>query len=150
MSSPAHSGDEVVALQAAKKRGVRLGRTGAEILAPKYRADARDRAKQLEPIIRDGLFDAAHGDRADQSEGENASRWRLAPADSEDGGAATRRVRESFSPLLKFLQICGRGKPGGKKSITHRFLDARGPRVSRQCHHCRPTRSLREGLMVGR
>jgi DNA invertase Pin-like site-specific DNA recombinase len=42
-----------VALQAAKQRGVRLGRTGAEILAPKYHAEAVDRAKQLEPVIRE-------------------------------------------------------------------------------------------------
>jgi DNA invertase Pin-like site-specific DNA recombinase len=42
-----------IALQAAKQRGVRLGRTGAEILAPKYRAEALDRAKQLEPVIRE-------------------------------------------------------------------------------------------------
>jgi len=41
------------ALEAAKQRGVRLGRTGAEILAPKYRAEALDRAKQLEPVIRE-------------------------------------------------------------------------------------------------
>ena len=40
-----------VALQAAKQRGVRLGRTGAQILAPKYRAEALERAKQLEPVI---------------------------------------------------------------------------------------------------
>ena len=39
------------ALQAAKQRGVRLGRTGAQILAPKYRAEVLDRAKQLEPVI---------------------------------------------------------------------------------------------------
>ena len=39
------------ALQAAKRRGVRLGRTGAQILAPKYRAEALERAKQLEPVI---------------------------------------------------------------------------------------------------
>ena len=42
-----------VALQAAKQRGVRLGRTGAEVLAPKYRAEALDRAKQLAPIMRE-------------------------------------------------------------------------------------------------
>jgi DNA invertase Pin-like site-specific DNA recombinase len=42
-----------VALQAAKQRGVRLGRTGAETLAPKYRAEALDRAKQLEPVMRE-------------------------------------------------------------------------------------------------
>jgi DNA invertase Pin-like site-specific DNA recombinase len=41
------------ALQAAKQRGVRLGRTGAEILAPKYHAEALDRAKQLEPGLRE-------------------------------------------------------------------------------------------------
>jgi DNA invertase Pin-like site-specific DNA recombinase len=34
-----------VALQAAKQRGVRLGRTGAEILAPKYQAEALDRVE---------------------------------------------------------------------------------------------------------
>jgi hypothetical protein len=41
------------ALAAAKQRGVRLGRTGAEILAPKYRAEAMARAEQLAPLIRD-------------------------------------------------------------------------------------------------
>jgi DNA invertase Pin-like site-specific DNA recombinase len=39
------------ALKAAKARGVRLGRHGAEVLAPKYRDEARQRAEQLEPII---------------------------------------------------------------------------------------------------
>ena len=39
------------ALKAAKARGVRLGRHGAEVLAPKYREEARQRAKQLEPVI---------------------------------------------------------------------------------------------------
>jgi DNA invertase Pin-like site-specific DNA recombinase len=41
------------ALKAAKARGVRLGRHGAEVLAPRYRADAHQRAKELEPIIRE-------------------------------------------------------------------------------------------------
>jgi DNA invertase Pin-like site-specific DNA recombinase len=39
------------ALKAAKARGVKLGRHGAEVLAPKYRAEALNRAIQLEPII---------------------------------------------------------------------------------------------------
>ena len=39
------------ALAAAKKRGVRLGRHGAEVLAPKYRDEARQRAMELEPVI---------------------------------------------------------------------------------------------------
>jgi DNA invertase Pin-like site-specific DNA recombinase len=39
------------ALAAAKKRGVKLGRHGAEVLAPKYREEARQRAKALKPII---------------------------------------------------------------------------------------------------
>ena len=30
---------------------MKLGRHGAEVLAPKYREEARQRAKQLEPII---------------------------------------------------------------------------------------------------
>ena len=41
------------AVKAAKARGVRLGRHDAEVLAPKYQAEARQRAKELEPIIRD-------------------------------------------------------------------------------------------------
>ena len=41
------------ALKAAKARGVRLGRHGAEVLAPKYHDEAIKRAKQLAPIIRE-------------------------------------------------------------------------------------------------
>jgi DNA invertase Pin-like site-specific DNA recombinase len=39
------------ALKAAKARGVRLGRHGAEVLAPQYRKEARQRAEQLHPVI---------------------------------------------------------------------------------------------------
>jgi len=39
------------ALKAAKLRGVKLGRHGAEVLAPKFREEARQRAKQLQPVI---------------------------------------------------------------------------------------------------
>lgn len=39
------------ALAAAKARGVKLGRHGAEVLAPKYQEEARQRAEQLRPII---------------------------------------------------------------------------------------------------
>lgn len=41
------------ALKAAKARGVTLGRHGAEVLAPKYQEEARQRAKELEPVIRE-------------------------------------------------------------------------------------------------
>src|SRR6478752_2857857 len=41
------------ALKAAKARGVRLGRHGAEVLAPKFHEEAVQRAKELEPIIRE-------------------------------------------------------------------------------------------------
>jgi hypothetical protein len=48
------------ALAAAKTKGVTkdgrplvLGRTGIEILAPKYRAEAKARAEQIAPVIRD-------------------------------------------------------------------------------------------------
>jgi hypothetical protein len=40
-------------VDAAKQRGVRLGSYGAETLAPKYRAEAKVRAKQLAPVIRE-------------------------------------------------------------------------------------------------
>jgi DNA invertase Pin-like site-specific DNA recombinase len=39
------------ALQAAKARGVRLGRNGAERLAPSYRAAAGERARELQPVL---------------------------------------------------------------------------------------------------
>ena len=39
------------ALQAAKARGVRLGRNGAERLAPEYQAAALTRAQQLAPVL---------------------------------------------------------------------------------------------------
>jgi DNA invertase Pin-like site-specific DNA recombinase len=39
------------ALKAAKARGVRLGRHGAEVLAPKFKEEAHQRAMELEPII---------------------------------------------------------------------------------------------------
>lgn len=39
------------ALRAAKLRGVRLGRNGADRLAPEYRAEAIERARQLAPIL---------------------------------------------------------------------------------------------------
>jgi DNA invertase Pin-like site-specific DNA recombinase len=39
------------ALKAAKARGIRLGRHGAEVLAPKYRKEAYQRAQDLEPVI---------------------------------------------------------------------------------------------------
>jgi DNA invertase Pin-like site-specific DNA recombinase len=41
------------ALKAAKARGVKLGRYGAEFLAPKYHEEAVRRAKELEPLIRE-------------------------------------------------------------------------------------------------
>ena len=39
------------ALQAAKARGIRLGRNGADRLAPTYRAEAMERARQLAPLL---------------------------------------------------------------------------------------------------
>ena len=39
------------ALAAAKARGIRLGRNGADRLAPAYRAEAIERARQLAPVV---------------------------------------------------------------------------------------------------
>jgi DNA invertase Pin-like site-specific DNA recombinase len=39
------------ALQAAKARGIRLGRNAADRLAPAYRAAAMERARQLTPLL---------------------------------------------------------------------------------------------------
>jgi DNA invertase Pin-like site-specific DNA recombinase len=43
------------ALKAAKARGVKLGRHDAEVLASQYRDEACQRAKELEPVIREML-----------------------------------------------------------------------------------------------
>jgi len=40
-------------LKAAKARGVKLGRYGAEVLAPKYQEEAVRRARELEPLPRE-------------------------------------------------------------------------------------------------
>jgi DNA invertase Pin-like site-specific DNA recombinase len=39
------------ALRAAKARGIRLGRNGADLLAPTYHAEAIERARQLAPLL---------------------------------------------------------------------------------------------------
>jgi len=39
------------ALKAAKARGVKLGRHGAEVLAPKFKEEALQRAMELEPLL---------------------------------------------------------------------------------------------------
>ncbi len=41
------------ALAAARARGVRLGVTGADILAPRWKAEAKARAGELAPVVRD-------------------------------------------------------------------------------------------------
>jgi DNA invertase Pin-like site-specific DNA recombinase len=43
------------ALQAAKARGVKLGRQGAETLAPKYQQEALQWAAALKPVLREML-----------------------------------------------------------------------------------------------
>jgi DNA invertase Pin-like site-specific DNA recombinase len=47
------------ALQAAKARGVRLGRNGAERLAPANKAAAVERAKNLHPVLADLIVSGA-------------------------------------------------------------------------------------------
>jgi DNA invertase Pin-like site-specific DNA recombinase len=46
-------GERRAALAAAKQRGVRLGRHGAQVLAPKWQAEAKTRAEAIEPVIRE-------------------------------------------------------------------------------------------------
>jgi DNA invertase Pin-like site-specific DNA recombinase len=41
------------ALAAARARGVRLGATGADILSPRWKAEAKARADELAPLVRD-------------------------------------------------------------------------------------------------
>jgi hypothetical protein len=79
------------ALKAAKARGMNLGRHGADVLAPQYHEEARQRAKELGDAEQ-GLFNAPYGDRAHQAQGENSARWNVACTDRKDGVAAPRRL----------------------------------------------------------
>ena len=84
------------ALAAAKARGVRLGAHGAEKLAPEYRAEAHDRAKQLEPIpvaSAPRLFDARHCSRVEQAEAGDAARRIMAPTAHQAHRSAPRCCR---------------------------------------------------------
>jgi DNA invertase Pin-like site-specific DNA recombinase len=67
------------ALAAAKARGVRLGVHGAETLAPKYREEAKARAEQLAPVIRE-LQQRHYSMRGIAAEGADAAWWLVAPA----------------------------------------------------------------------
>jgi DNA invertase Pin-like site-specific DNA recombinase len=103
-----------VALQAAKQRGVRLGRTGAEILAPKYRAEALDR-KQLEPVIRE-MQNAGYSIRRMATELTNRK------VKTPRGGDWHPQTVKNSSLFLGVFQCADKtspnvreGKPGGKK-----------------------------------
>jgi len=81
------------ALKAAKARGAKLGCHGAEVLASRYRDEACQRAKELEPIIREMQGKGySHGHRTHQAQGENSARWSVASANREDGYSAPRRL----------------------------------------------------------
>ncbi len=65
------------ALAAAKTRGIRLGRNGADRLAPAYRAEALERARQLAPVLAE-LKDA--GMSARRIAAEVTARWIATPS----------------------------------------------------------------------
>ena len=73
------------ALAAAKTRGIRLGRNGADRLAPAYRAEAVERARQLAPLLTElkgaGMFCATDGGRANQARDCNSGRGSMACSD---------------------------------------------------------------------
>jgi DNA invertase Pin-like site-specific DNA recombinase len=66
------------ALQAAKARGTRLGRNGADRLAPAYRAAAIERARQLATVLaelKSAGVRPAHGGRIDGARYSNSEWW---------------------------------------------------------------------------
>jgi DNA invertase Pin-like site-specific DNA recombinase len=95
------------ALQAAKARGIRLGRNGADRLAPAYRAQALERAWQLFPVL-DRIKTGWHVGTAD---GGGANRgafnaammarllcdWRRAATAMGRTRAINRRFRQNIS-----------------------------------------------------
>ena len=90
------------ALKAAKARGVKLGRHGAEVLAAKYRDEAKQRAEILRRLCvkcRTTVFRAPHGNRAHQAEGKNAAWWYVASPNGENGDAASNGHR-GLSPSV--------------------------------------------------
>jgi DNA invertase Pin-like site-specific DNA recombinase len=73
------------ALQAAKARGVKLGRHGDETLAPRYQQEALQRATTFKPVLQ-GMLAAGSSFRdiakeLIESQGADAARWQVASAD---------------------------------------------------------------------
>ena len=79
------------ALQAAKARGIRLGRNGADRLAPAYRAEAIERARQLTPVLAE-LRDA--GMSARQMAAELRARGIATPSGGRWHGQSVLRMME--------------------------------------------------------
>jgi DNA invertase Pin-like site-specific DNA recombinase len=83
------------ALAAAKVRGIRLGRNGADRLAPAYRAEAAERARKLAPLL------ARHGLRLRREVLDDTDRtFRTAMADRRRGlGPAIGRLDAALDQL---------------------------------------------------
>jgi DNA invertase Pin-like site-specific DNA recombinase len=62
-------------LAMAKQRGVRLGKNGAEILAPRYKTEAKVRAEKLAPVIRQ-LQQHGYSMRGIALSSSTSARWR--------------------------------------------------------------------------
>lgn len=80
-----------------------LGRTGIEILAPKYRAEAKARAEQIAPVIRD-LQQRGYSMRGIAVELDNCKvetpHGGLAPADGQPRGRAPRILTTNIPPAM--------------------------------------------------
>lgn len=82
------------ALQAAKSRGKRLGRNGAETLAPAYKAEALDRAEQLRPVL-------------EELQGQNLSARAMAAELNRRGIPTPTRAPWSSTTLLRVIRRLG-------------------------------------------
>jgi DNA invertase Pin-like site-specific DNA recombinase len=79
------------ALAAAEARGIRLGRNGTDRLAPAYRAEAIERARQLAPVLAE-LLDA--GMSARRIAAELTARGIAAPGGGRWHGQSVLRMME--------------------------------------------------------
>jgi DNA invertase Pin-like site-specific DNA recombinase len=86
------------ALQAAKARGTRLGRHGAETLAPAYRAEAVERAQALAPVVAEIRATGASSLR--EIAAELNARGILTPKDGQWSAMQVKRILERFSAPL--------------------------------------------------
>lgn len=108
------------ALKAAKARGVKLGRHGSEVLAHKYQEEARQRARQLEPII----------------------------SELKDNGLSLAKIAAELNRLKVATPRCRRWDHSSVRNVLSRLAVTNGTTRSRTARQHEPLIQVPKGILV--